>query len=101
WTSAPKRRHFVSMGEKPRLFLLAAVVTTVTVASLTLRVDAGQSPATAGKAPTVAVKTGPAPKTPGGEPDLQGMWSRAAGVPLQRPPKYGNREFFADAERAE
>jgi hypothetical protein len=89
------------MGEKPRLFLLAGVVTTVAVVSLTLRVGAGQTPATEGNALTVAVKTGPAPKTPWGEPDLQGIWSRDADIPLQRHPKYGNQEFFTDAERAE
>jgi hypothetical protein len=74
---------------------------TVAVVSLAMRTVAGQTPETSGKAPTVAMKTGPAPKTPWGEPDLQGIWSREADVPLQRPTKYGNREFFSDAERAE
>ena len=91
----------MSMGGKQRLLLLAGVATTIAVVSLAMRAVGGQTPATTGKAPTVAVKTGPAPKTPWGEPDLQGIWSRDADVPLQRPTKYGNREFFTDAERAE
>ncbi len=91
----------MSMGEKQRLLLLAGVATTIAVGSLAMRAVGGQTPATTDSAPTVAVKTGPAPKTPWGEPDLQGIWSRDADIPLQRPTKYGNREFFTDAERAE
>ncbi len=49
----------------------------------------------------LAAKTGPALKTPWGEPDLQGIWSRDVDIPLQRPAKYGDREFLTDAERAE
>src|SRR5215813_14316599 len=45
--------------------------------------------------------TAPAPKTPWGEPDLQGIWSRDVDIPLQRPTRYGDREFLTDAERAE
>ena len=76
------------MGKKQRLLLLAGVATTVAVGSLAMRAVGGQTPATTGKAPTVAVKTGPAPKTQWGEPDLQGIWSRDADIPLQRPKKY-------------
>ena len=39
--------------------------------------------------------------TPWGEPDLQGIWTSDSEVPLQRPAKYANREFFTDEERAE
>jgi len=39
--------------------------------------------------------------TPWGEPDLQGIWTSDSEIPLQRPAKYANREFFTDAERAE
>jgi len=41
------------------------------------------------------------PKTTWGTPDLQGIWSRAFDIPLERPAKYANQEFFTDAERAE
>jgi hypothetical protein len=54
-------------------------------------------PATAG-AP--AAKAGPAPTTPWGEPDLQGIWTRDSDEPLQRPAKYSNKEFLTDEERA-
>src|SRR5438093_10243369 len=63
--------------------------------------EATQTPVATNKAPTVAGKTAPAVKTPWGEPDLQGIWSRDVDIPLQRPTKYGDREFLTDAERAE
>jgi hypothetical protein len=40
-------------------------------------------------------------KTPWGEPDLQGIWTVEYDTPLQRSPKYANREFFTEAEWAE
>jgi hypothetical protein len=40
-------------------------------------------------------------KTPWGEPDLQGIWTEEFDTPLQRPAKYGNQEFFTDAERSD
>ena len=45
--------------------------------------------------------SGAALKTPWGEPDLQGIWTEEFDTPLQRPAKYGNQEFFTDAERAD
>jgi len=44
---------------------------------------------------------GPAPKTPWGEPDLQGIWTDPYQTPLQRPEKFATKEFFTDEERAE
>jgi hypothetical protein len=43
------------------------------------------------------------PRTPWGDPDLQGTWpiSSLMSVPLQRPQKYGNRLYFTPAELAE
>src|SRR2546425_3461595 len=63
--------------------------------------EAPPTPAATNKAPTVTGKTAPALKTAWGEPDLQGIWSRDVDIPLQRPTKYGDREFLTDAERAE
>src|SRR5215468_7323400 len=43
-----------------------------------------------------------APKTPWGEPDLQGMWplNHLLSTPLQRQEKYGNRREMTDEEFA-
>ena len=40
-------------------------------------------------------------RTPWGAPDLQGIWNDTYEIPLQRPARYGNKEFFTDEERAE
>ena len=73
-----------------RLLLLAAMATTVAVVSLAVRGIADRTSTTTSQAPTVAGNTGPAPKTPWGAPDLQGIWSREFDIPLERPAKYAN-----------
>ena len=49
--------------------------------------------------PTVAQSSN-APRTPWGDPDLQGIWSYASLTPLQRPADLSNREFFTPEEAA-
>src|SRR5580658_4689978 len=44
---------------------------------------------------------GQTPKTPWGDPDLQGMWPGNMGVPLQRPESLGTRATLTDAEFAQ
>jgi hypothetical protein len=43
------------------------------------------------------------PRTPWGEPDLQGIWSSEAelSVPFERPREYGERQLMTDAEFAQ
>lgn len=38
------------------------------------------------------------PKTPWGDPDLQGVWPGNVGVPMQRPPAFGERATLTDEE---
>jgi hypothetical protein len=38
------------------------------------------------------------PKTPWGDPDIQGMWDSRTGVPMERPAEFGNREFMTEQE---
>ena len=40
-------------------------------------------------------------KTQWGDPDLQGIWTDETDTPLQRSPRFGNQEFFSEAERAD
>ncbi len=40
------------------------------------------------------------PRTPWGDPDLQGVWNYAAGTPLERPAAFADREFLTDEEFA-
>jgi hypothetical protein len=41
------------------------------------------------------------PKTPWGDPDLQGIWTDETTTPLQRPVRFADKESFNAAERAE
>jgi hypothetical protein len=78
---------------KQRLLQLLAVAATVTVVSLMMVAAAAQSP--------TSQQRGPSPKTSWGEPDLMGIWGLEVQVPLERPAKYKDKEFFTDAEIAE
>jgi hypothetical protein len=52
-------------------------------------------------ASTLAAAQSPAPlKTSWGEPDLQGIWTDEFDTPLQRSPRYANKELFTEDERA-
>src|SRR5262245_34897630 len=50
--------------------------------------------------PTPAKKTSVPPKTPHGDPDLQGTWTTTTTAPLERPPQFGERRFLTDEEVA-
>src|SRR3954466_12188809 len=41
------------------------------------------------------------PRTPDGQPDLQGVWSNATLTPLERPAAFAGREFLTEKEQAE
>src|SRR4030088_2396561 len=41
------------------------------------------------------------PRTPDGQPDLQGMWSNATLTPFERPKELAGKEFFTEQEAAE
>src|SRR3989442_15142624 len=78
---------------------LAAVIMVVVVL-VKLAPGAGQVPTATAAAGDVE-KAGPAGKTAWGEPDLQGIWTNHYEIPLQRPARYANKEFFTEEERAE
>jgi len=52
-------------------------------------------------APSVKAKTGLVSHTPDGQPNLQGYWTSLSFTPMERPAKYGGREFLTDQEMAE
>src|ERR1051326_191121 len=41
------------------------------------------------------------PRTPGGKPDLQGIWTNNTVTPLERPKDLGTKEFYTDQELAD
>ncbi len=81
-------------------FLTAMVVAAAGIAfvSLTPVPSAGQVPAAA----KAKAKTWVQPKTPWGDPDIQGMWPATdlINVPIQRDPKLGERNVLNDEEFA-
>jgi hypothetical protein len=48
-----------------------------------------------------AKKSWSQPRTPDGQPDLQGVWSNATLTPLERPDALAGREFLTEKEQAE
>src|ERR1700730_15825339 len=54
-----------------------------------------------GQAPAIKGKEWTQPKTPWGDPDLQGMWPGNMGVPMQRAENLGTRATLTDAEFAQ
>ena len=52
------------------------------------------------KVSLVVVRGQTTPVTAWGEPDLQGIWTLETDTPLQRPPRFANKELLSDDERA-
>ena len=61
---------------------------------------AGQALSPAAKTAT-AGKTWTPPRTPDGQPDLQGVWTNNTVTPLERPKRLAGKEFYTEAELAE
>jgi len=75
------------MRNSSRHFVLSALAVAIPAAA--------QAP----KAPAAnAVKTWTQPKTPWGDPDIQGVWPGNMGVPMQRPTAMGTRTTLTDEE---
>ena len=55
----------------------------------------------AGQSWLSAKKTWVAPRTPDGQPDLEGIWSNATLTPLERPAELAGKQFFTEKEAAE
>ena len=51
--------------------------------------------------PTAATSTWTAPRTPDGQPDLQGVWLNTSATPFERPKALAGRPFLTDDEVAE
>ena len=52
------------------------------------------------KTKPVPAKSYTAPRTPDGQPDMQGVWSNAVLTPLERPAELKDKEFFTQEEAA-
>ena len=71
--------------------LLATVIAVVLLALVPV----------AAQAQTAAADTSTPPRTPWGQPDLQGIWDFRTITPMQRPSELAEQEFLTDEEAAE
>ena len=62
---------------------------------------AGQVPGATGKARSVPAKSWALPRTPDGQPDLQGVWAITVLTPLERPRELAGKEFLTEEEAAQ
>ena len=77
-------------------------ISTIVLAVAPLMPAVGQSPKAIPKTSAKTTANPPAvPKTPWGDPDLQGVWNDATSTPLQRPGASGVKDVLSDAEAAE
>ena len=74
---------------------LVAVLTAIAVMLLMLAPVSGQS-----QAQTAAADTWTPPRTPDGQPDLQGIWNNNTSTPLERPEEFADKPFLTEEERA-
>ncbi len=88
--ASPFRLHLAPRG--------LAALAALSFAALAL---SAQTPARAAKAKSPTKQTWTQPKTPWGDPDLQGMWPGELHAPLQRPLKLKDRATLTDEELAQ
>src|SRR6516164_3613961 len=82
----------------PRLVRIASFAATVAIVALTTHPAFAQASKTA-----AAAKSWTQPKTPWGDPDLQGTWTSddCIGTPLNRPANLGDRLYYTEQELAD
>jgi hypothetical protein len=83
---------------------MGALVVLITLALLAPSPVAGQDRSAANTTPTKAARTAKTwtlPRTPDGQPDLQGIWANSTLTPLERPRELGDKQFFTEKEAAE
>src|ERR1700692_1862954 len=81
-------------------FLILTCALAVEIALLMPMPRAGPAKSSLAKRTTEA-KTWIVPRTPDGQPDLQGIWSNATLTPLERPPELAGKQFLTEEEGAE
>src|SRR5678815_2446709 len=94
-------RHRITRVEVPMRHRLLMSAGSLVAAGVTVwlsgGVVAGQTPA-ATPAFTPPASTYTPPKTPWGDPDLQGVWDNHSNVPMQRPANLAGKKTFTDEE---
>jgi len=82
------------------LVSLSVVTMLMVILSLATIPVAGQGPSAKAKTNGAAAKVYTPPRTPDGQPDLQGFWTNAGYTPLERPDNV-TKEFYTPEEAAQ
>ena len=75
-------------------------ITMAVIGTALLGISPPPVAAQAAKVPPSAGKKRKLPRTPAGQPDLQGFWTNASLTPLERPAELASKEFFTEEEAA-
>ena len=84
-----------------RLFAAAIIVAATAIASLSAVPAAAQAARVASRNTAASTRGWTLPRTPWGEPDLQGTFSNRTITPFERPANAGTKEFFTPEEVAD
>jgi hypothetical protein len=108
FASSPQKRTMARTSKRsfpmnPRFPASMLACAAIAIVSLAFPA-AGQAPSAAVTAKPAAAATTPkgwtVPRTPDGKPDLQGVFSSATTIPLERPKNLGAKEFYTPEEAA-
>src|ERR1700731_3640122 len=80
---------------------LAAAIARVIVMALLLHVPAAGQTAPASAKAKASAKTWTPPRTPDGQPDLQGYWNNSTLTPLARPSELAGKQVLTEQEAVE
>ena len=86
------------MSHRSLVNVMAASICTAWLAPLPV---AGQVAAPAVTSGSTSAKAWTLPRTPDGQPDLQGVWAITALTPLERPRELAGKEFLTEEEAAQ
>jgi len=84
-----------------RIAVAAFVLVIVPIASIGQALAPGADKTPVAKKTTAASKTWNPPRTPWGEPDLQGIWDFATITPMERPKELAGKEVLTSEEAAD